>query len=1537
MKMNRQSDYFLADSKIESKRWLRRHGLPTPELIEVIETSAAIRPFLNGIEKPNGFVIKPNMGAMGNGVKVVAESFGQREPVSRLRSELHWLLCRILAGEFSGAHAAEIALAEERVVCGAQLASISGFGSADIRVVCCGGEPVMSMMRLPTRTSQGKANLHQGGVGVGVDIGSGKTTHGIHGGRGITHHPDTGAEMAGINVPSWESDIIPVAKSIAAKCPLKYCGIDVMIDESKGPLVVELNARPGLGIQVANRMPLMRAIKRALPFAAVAAACLFAPFSVAAAGSSSGRISTGNAVTDTLLPAEEAIAERELGLAEARDLAKKNPSDATILNDLAVALHREGLEAESVKCLMKAIRLDPEYHRAAYNLGTSFLTSKRYEEAEAALNRAVELQPFYAEALYNLGLVHMYQDQPAKAIEQFKAVVEISRDARFFKAYYNMGLCHASTENYREALRAYRNALNLNLGHAPSHINMGICLAKLGLALEAKASYGRALSLDEGNWRARFNLAITLLRVDLPNEALEALSAIPPENRQAPDVLNLTGNVLMRLERPDAAAKLYAAAFAARANPEFLYNLARAQSVSQRKEEAIATYERVLDLQPDYFEAAYNLCVLFKEAGLPTKALERLEALVAGSPENSRLHFTLGNLYEELGRAEEAVALLTKAVKLAPEEPEYHFALGLAEFRGGNPRAAASYRKAAELAPNRPKYPYNLGLALMAEGKHEEAVQAFSRAEQLDADYFEAVYNRGMALLKADKPQRALEVFNRARSMNPGSHQVYNNIGLAYTALGDSRSAATAYSKAIQLDSSDATAYFNLALLYRKAGRRQDEERLYRDALEKGAASPALLNNLGMLEAKEGDPEKAEALYRKALSIDPGYAHAGINLAALLSRLGRSRDASAALAPFFDKGTASPEMFFNDGMARMRAGDDEAACRRFEAAIEGKPDYREALHNLGLIYLRKGDAAKAKEILAPLLGTETSTPETLYNLALAQMRTGDFEDAERTLKTILESFPDYPEAQYNLGCLYLRAGKHVLAVERFEQAVEIRKGYYEAWHNLGLAYAELGEVKQAVSAYTNAIEAGQTNAAPYFNLALLYRKSGDLPRAGKVYRNALESGAASPALLTNLARMESDEGMVANAERLYRRALGLDRWYGKAALNLAALLSRENRPAEASAILQPFFAAGKATPAMYYNDGMAALRAGDDAAAIRRFTEALVRDPDYTEARHNLGLIHLRNGDFQRAEEALEPLSEGESAAPRALYNLALAQMRGKQLDAAEQTLRTIIDISPEYAEAHYNLGVVLLEMAKPDAARGQFRAAASIRNDYPEAWYNLALCDLRARKHEAALTSLRTALKHRDDYPEAWYNVGVILSRSRDPEMTSAFQKAVVLMPDNVQYLSALGRSYQKLKKYDMAADAYSRVTVLSPEADQRILSRHVYCLGKAGRHDDAATAYEELTHRYPDNLTYKFNYAVLKSRMNDDEGAGELYREILASDPAYHKAWNNLAYTHIRANRFDEARKCLDEIRKTNPGYANLSASFRDIDAAEKSTGKP
>jgi hypothetical protein len=86
---------------------------------------------------------------------------------------------------------------------------------------------------------------------VGIDLASGRTKRGVWGSEVVSEHPDTEHSLSGLEIPGW-SKLMEMAASCYELSGLGYVGVDFVLDREKGPLILELNARPGLAIQIAN-------------------------------------------------------------------------------------------------------------------------------------------------------------------------------------------------------------------------------------------------------------------------------------------------------------------------------------------------------------------------------------------------------------------------------------------------------------------------------------------------------------------------------------------------------------------------------------------------------------------------------------------------------------------------------------------------------------------------------------------------------------------------------------------------------------------------------------------------------------------------------------------------------------------------------------------------------------------------------------------------------------------------------------------------------------------------------------------------------------------------------------------------------------------------------------------------------------------------------------------------------------------------------------------------------------------------------------
>ena len=265
-KYNLPFDKEIADSKLETKKFLKRHKIPAPDILGVFKEFRDVPQFDWGSCNKD-FVIKPTSGFGGKGIIVIKKRISTDEFMTINKEkinidDLKLQILDILEGKFSHRSLEGEAIIEERIPIHPSFMRYTYQGTPDIRVLALNAVPVMAMLRLATAESEGKANLHQGAIGAGIDLNTGKTTHGVWYDKPIKLIPGKNLRITGKQIPYW-NEILEIAVKIQKKIKnLGFLAVDFVIDKERGPMVLELTARPGLAIQTANMVGLKRRLQR---------------------------------------------------------------------------------------------------------------------------------------------------------------------------------------------------------------------------------------------------------------------------------------------------------------------------------------------------------------------------------------------------------------------------------------------------------------------------------------------------------------------------------------------------------------------------------------------------------------------------------------------------------------------------------------------------------------------------------------------------------------------------------------------------------------------------------------------------------------------------------------------------------------------------------------------------------------------------------------------------------------------------------------------------------------------------------------------------------------------------------------------------------------------------------------------------------------------------------------------------------------------------------------------------------------------------
>ena len=263
LRKNSASGKAIADSKFKTKKIISSAGVSVPKLIARFKNEQDLVKF-RWEDLEGNFVIKPETGYGGEGILIIRKRGKWAGEWQKMNGEIVSsndlnLHCQeILAGKYSLHSMPDKVLVEERIKIHPLFLALTKSGTPDIRVIIYNNVPVMAMFRIPTEKSGGKANLQQGAIGLGIDLATGITTFGVEGKSGeIYRIYDYGKKknrkVNGIKLPFWK-EILETAINCQKAIPtLGFMGVDVVLDKEKGPMVLEVNARPGLSIQICNK------------------------------------------------------------------------------------------------------------------------------------------------------------------------------------------------------------------------------------------------------------------------------------------------------------------------------------------------------------------------------------------------------------------------------------------------------------------------------------------------------------------------------------------------------------------------------------------------------------------------------------------------------------------------------------------------------------------------------------------------------------------------------------------------------------------------------------------------------------------------------------------------------------------------------------------------------------------------------------------------------------------------------------------------------------------------------------------------------------------------------------------------------------------------------------------------------------------------------------------------------------------------------------------------------------------------------------
>ena len=487
-------------------------------------------------------------------------------------------------------------------------------------------------------------------------------------------------------------------------------------------------------------------------------------------------------------------------------------------------------------------------------------------------------------------------------------------------------------------------------------------------------------------------------------------------------------------------------------------------------------------------------------------------------------------------------------------------------------------------------------------GKLEAAEAALRQA--ISRDPKTAAYHNELGNLLQDRGRLndAIAAYRRALRLYPAFAEAWNDLGTARYAKGEFEAAVDCYQRALRLRPDHVVAYANLGAVYRKLGLLSDARRALQSELwqrlRQGARSlwrrEPTFTALAEAQLRVGNARHAAEIAQRALDLD------GRNVAALkalgeaLLRQGRAEEALTTAR-------RAAELRPGDAALQLQLARALVTLERLDEAVVAY-GYAQAPMELAQLHLRRGDAAAAEPLLHKALAQQPLDASVHAALGEACQRQHRFDEAEKHYRHALELDAAHFVAHVRLSDVLRDSGRLEEAEAAARRALELDDEAVASHFSLGMAHKARGRMEPAIRAFRRALELDPGATQAMQQLALALREEDRLDEAEAQLRAAVRLRPDSAVLL-------ADHGMVLADLMRYDEALAcFDRALELAPQSVVTI----NRKA------------------------LIVDHLGDRVRGLALLQEAARLAPNDDHAKYNIGLHHLKHGDYAAGWDGYE-------------------------------------------------------------------------------------------------------------------------------------------------------------------------------------------------------------------------------------------------------------------------------------------------------------
>lgn len=725
----------------------------------------------------------------------------------------------------------------------------------------------------------------------------------------------------------------------------------------------------------------------------------------------------------------------------------RNPEKAKLnYLDKGKAYMKKGAYSSAAIEFRNALKIDPKYVEAYYQLAQADMGMREGKGAFDALSSAIEIDPNRVDARLGRAQIYLYaaKGDPkyyGNAEEDINSVLK--QDSQNTQAHRLLGTAYAAQKKYDAALQEFSTVAKLEPVKASPYMDMGLVQMALKQFSDAEQSFKKAVELEPRSSQAYVDLANFY---GSQGKAPEAEAALQKGAQNIPNdttiYLDWAATLASEGKNSDADATLKVLENQSPKSVEVANAIGDYYLQRNAVEQAIGEYQRGLTIDPKNLSLQQKLEDIYLTTGKLDSAAQVDSALMQQAPNDSINKINHGRLLLEQGKYQDSVLSLQKTVADAGDSNEAHYYLGMAYWKSGKAdQANTELQNALRITPGLP-------VALRALAQLNFAQQNYPVAQ---------IYAQELV---------------QSNSKNPSDHLL---LGETLFQQGKDKEAEAQILAAKQLAPNNAGVHIDIALLYNSEKKYPEADKEYQAALQAAPDNAAVLDQYTGFLVSRGELAKAVTLAEQFLTRNPKDARAHLILSGVQLRARNFKVAGAEAEQAIQLAPRSIPAYLELGQVLDAQGDTAGALQAYQNALAVDPNDAALLTQIGNIYMNQGDLSRAAEEFQKAIGANApDSPNSAAaenNLAWIYAEQGQNLDVALGLAQKAKSqYPETPTFTDTLAWVMYKKGDYSGAIPYLQDCVKKSPETGQFKYHLGMALVAAGQKQQGKALLETALK-----------------------------------------------------------------------------------------------------------------------------------------------------------------------------------------------------------------------------------------------------------------------------------------------------------------------------------------------------------------------------------------------------------------------------------------------------------------------------------